>query len=475
MKTFLKRLSGILLVLAGLLLMFHGIENWRGAQALARWEATTKALGQPMTLEELAPPPIPDAENFALHPGVADAIAGRPQPSGQALPAGAVLPAGPVLPAALSNGELFRAWEEGRAVDQEALKTQLKVADLSSLLEPFSEQLRGLEEASLRPHSRIMRSYGDDIPGLLGMRQRARALSLRALISLRAGKPEAALNDVLTLLRVIHHLELEPQLLCQLLRIANMRIAMQPIWEGLHEQRWSEAQLQRLQAGLGGVDLLVSWRRSWTAEQVYTRQMMQKMAAAPFWPRAHYFGDPKSGRIADYLFPIFVPKGWIQQNQIRMEQQRRAQLIDIIEPARHTLDARGSDGTAARWAQNPRWPYSFLAKLFLVDLSEQNLRLAHTQSSLDQALVACALERHRLAHHAYPERLQDLVPTFAAQLPGDLINHGLPLHYRKGAQGYRLYSLGWDGLDQGGQVALETQKSPHHNLKQGDWTWERGD
>ena len=54
MKTFLKRLSGILLVLAGLLLIFHGIENWRGARALARWEVTSKALGQPLSLEELA-------------------------------------------------------------------------------------------------------------------------------------------------------------------------------------------------------------------------------------------------------------------------------------------------------------------------------------------------------------------------------------------------------------------------------------
>lgn len=101
--------------------------------------------------------------------------------------------------------------------------------------------------------------------------------------------------------------------------------------------------------------------------------------------------------------------------------------------------------------------------------------MAHTQSSLDQARVACALERHHLARHAYPERLQDLLPAFTAQLPGDLSNHGQPLQYRKGVQGYRLYALGWDGLDQGGQVALDTQKPPRHNLKQGDWMWERGE
>jgi hypothetical protein len=300
---------------------------------------------------------------------------------------------------------------------------------------------------------------------------------LRALIEQRNGKAEAALNDVLTLLRVVHHLEQEPQLLCQLLRVAYVRIAMQPIWEGLHEQRWNEAQLQRLQAGLGGADLLASWRRSWTAELVYTRGMMQKWAAAPMWPRPHVFGEAKdgrlSGRLADYLFPFFVPKGWIQQNQITMEQQRRRQLIDIIDPARHILDAHNCDAVTAAWAQSPRRPYTFLAKLFVTDLSEQNLRVAQTQSSLDQALVACALERYRMAHHAYPERLQDLVPAFAAQFPADLSHNGQPLHYQKGAQGYRLYALGWDGLDQGGQVAMDTQKPPRHNLRQGDWVWER--
>jgi len=463
MKTFLKRLSGILLVLAGLLLSFHGIENWRGARAQSRWEAMSKALGQPLSLEELAPPPIPDAENFAQHPGVVDAIAGRPQPEG------------PVLPAALSDGELFRAWEQGRVVDQEALKAHLKVADLGSLLQPFAEQLRGLEEASLRPHSRIMRVYNDEIPALLGLRQRARVLSLRALIALRAGKSQAALDDVLTLLRVVHHLEREPQLISQLLRLGYVRIALQPIWEGLHEQRWNEAQLASLQAGLSGVDLLTDWQRSWTAESVYTRGNMQKMAAAPLWPRPHYFGDPKSGRLADYLFPIFVPRGWIQQNQIRAEQQHRAQWIDIIDPVQHTLDARASERATAQWTQAPRRPYTFLARLIITDDADWNSRVAHTQSSLDQARVACALERHHLARHAYPERLQDLLPAFTAQLPGDLSNHGQPLQYRKGVLGYRLYALGWDGLDQGGQVALDTQKPPRHNLKQGDWMWERGE
>jgi hypothetical protein len=88
-----------------------------------------------------------------------------------------------------------------------------------------------------------------------------------------------------------------------------------------------------------------------------------------------------------------------------------------------------------------------------------------TQSTLNLACVACALERYRLAHGEFPETLDSLSKQFIEEIPHDVIND-LPLHYRRTADGkFLLYSVGWDEKDDGGTP--ETLSDPEN----GDWVW----
>ena len=96
-------------------------------------------------------------------------------------------------------------------------------------------------------------------------------------------------------------------------------------------------------------------------------------------------------------------------------------------------------------------------------------RVAADQTELDQARVACALERYRLARGEYPPTLDALVPQFIQKLPRDLIG-GQPLKYRRADDGrFILYSIGWNEKDDGGQEVLNKDGKP--NLEQGDWVW----
>jgi len=84
--------------------------------------------------------------------------------------------------------------------------------------------------------------------------------------------------------------------------------------------------------------------------------------------------------------------------------------------------------------------------------------------------VACALERHRLAHGEYPENLAPLVPAYLPTLPPDVVD-GQPLHYRRLPDGrFLLYSIGWNGKDDGGAVVLRDNR--YLDPKQGDWVWQ---
>ena len=83
-------------------------------------------------------------------------------------------------------------------------------------------------------------------------------------------------------------------------------------------------------------------------------------------------------------------------------------------------------------------------------------KTAQSQTALDQAAVACALERYRLAKGALPEKLDALVPEFIAKVPYDVID-GQPLRYITDDHGYAFYSVGRNRIDEHGAIASGTQ------------------
>ena len=57
------------LILLVLLFKFFCVEeNWRGRRALARCEQKLRARGEKLDIAAFVPPPVPDAENFAMAP-----------------------------------------------------------------------------------------------------------------------------------------------------------------------------------------------------------------------------------------------------------------------------------------------------------------------------------------------------------------------------------------------------------------------
>jgi hypothetical protein len=84
--------------------------------------------------------------------------------------------------------------------------------------------------------------------------------------------------------------------------------------------------------------------------------------------------------------------------------------------------------------------------------------VASSQTGLDQAVLACALERFRLARGEFPETLEALAPEFLTRIPRDVL-HGQPPKYRRTEAGrYVLSSPGWNGTDHGGASGK-------------DWVW----
>jgi hypothetical protein len=70
-------------------------------------------------------------------------------------------------------------------------------------------------------------------------------------------------------------------------------------------------------------------------------------------------------------------------------------------------------------------------------------------TTLELTRLAAALAVYRAEQDAYPETLDELVPTIVTKLPVDLYS-SKPFIYKRSGEGYLLYSAGANGVDDGG-------------------------
>lgn len=468
----MKRFGKFLLWLAGglalLLLLFHGVENWRGRRAWTAWKQARIAAGD--RYDWAAPdPPVPDAENFAAAPDVARALRPNGTPFLEA----------PQIPDPLPGGQ---GWRFGQHEEPAAWARALKAPTVAEALAPAAARLDSLAAASRRPHCRMPHDLRKgEILGLLGFRSASRALRLRALDRLARGDASGAREDVITLLRVARHLQSDPTLISTLLQSYLAQQAMQPLWEGLADRRWAEEDLKALQEALGEVDLLRAMAASWRSERLWPVRAeplsLEKAAELPPWrrePVVDFGGDPvKSPLLRRLLWAALIPKGWFHQNLLTWDRLWVERLEPCLSAADHRIHpARSREAARAveTLVAGGKHPYRILAAIAVPALLGQNEKIALRQTGLDQARVACALERYRLANGAYPEGLDSLVPAYLPRVPGDVAAGG-PLRYRREGGGYLLYSLGSDERDDGGRGVEVSGQPAALKADQGDWTW----
>jgi hypothetical protein len=166
----------------------------------------------------------------------------------------------------------------------------------------------------------------------------------------------------------------------------------------------------------------------------------------------------------------WCPRGWLYQNRVVYLQDLQKVLTELDVP-RHRVDAEKSKAIDTQLTQRKSTPFNFIANAYNggMEWAGLNCSIAVNQASLDEAQVACALERFQLANGQLPETLAELAPKFIAKLPTDIISGG-PLHYQRKADGhFLLYEVGWTGTDDGGVVGKDSAGEP--DLEKGDWVW----
>jgi hypothetical protein len=450
MKTLLRRLLFILLGLAGLAALFYAEEDLRGWRAWENCKAGLEARGAVLDWDKYIPPAVPDDQNFFKASKMTEwFVKGHD---------------GTELQNLLQNSNTFSV-----ITTETAASNYLAWSDR---LQPDFDLIR---DALKRPYARMDGDYSkpfeQPIPNFISVRVLAQVLEQRAKCHLRLGQPERALDDLTLLNDSRRPLEAAPTgkpmtLVAAMINVAVTGLYADTIAGGLQMHAWQEPQLAALQNQLAEINLTpfvfgglqeepVGLCR--TAEIVWIQKMVD-MTGNMKW----------SDKVRWWLWP----RGWTYQNMVNIAVFGQKPLEgfdlahDTVAPRKFEEVSREAD----KFFWHSRSPYKILAAA-VSNFIKAEQTTAHNQTMVNEAQLACALERYRLAHGEYPGTLDALVPQFIEKLPRDIIG-GAPLIYRPTADGkFLLYSVGWNEKDDGGQQEMPQTKNGTVDFTKGDWVW----
>lgn len=468
MKRWLKWGGIVFGVLVLLIVAFYLEENWRGARLWAQTKAEYEAKGFNFDPKSLIPPPVPDEQNFAKSEIWGKIVASwdtkrkdRPKI------------------AFLEAQKNVKEWRYKNKGGKWLLGEKLSVAP-AELFKGTDEELRALYLANKRPYCQFpIDLQKSEFPstGVLPFASNDIFSGLRehALIALNGSDPDAALSDILLLNKLSFATSDLPTLLPQIFACGTLSYASLPVlWQGLESRSWTDVQLHELENSLSSRDLLKALDQTLFSELSFVALPMIDLLQNKK-RYAQVLSTVIDGNTASSFLLWFVPAGSFTSAKSKATEFYMRNILPIVDSRSHRIhfDKLPSLESARSTLRNPFSFHDKLLSMTVTAVAPSIETVGRIQSLVDMAQVACGLERYRLANGSYPATLAELEPKFMDRVPHDLCN-GEPLHYRVEADGnYTLYSVGFNGVDDGGKVVMKKESAASIDPKQGDWVWPR--
>jgi hypothetical protein len=497
----LKVLAFLVVGLVTLAALALAIENYRGKRAWEACQAELAARGEKLEWSALLPAPVPDEQNVFKAPLLRPLTEVAPDPATRGTAWGprdtnAVWRLENLFASLNPAYEVTRAsWRLGRFTDLTAIQTALRgetntrnaelqqfqttppgtpPADLLALLGTRAAELAELQSALERPHAQAgLRRPGtllSDEPHLSVFRGFSRAFGLKAIAELAAGQPDRAAADTVAVFRLARAFEAESVLIDTLVEMAILETGMQPLWEGLARHDWREEHLATFETELGRFDFVAGMARTLRFERAYSLGLLES------WRNpSGVSGAAGAGGVPDLApSPNYLPGGWIRQSQVHIARMFQDFLIPVLDTNRMLIDVPlGNRLGQEAQARLEGWsPYKFMARALFPAINSASQRAAVAQTVVNQARIAVAIERFRLANGTPPDALAALAPRFLAAVPVDVLG-GAPYRYEPaGGNRFALVAVGLNLQPDGGQVAVDKQGRPKTTAVAGDWVWQ---
>ena len=430
-----RRLLFLLLLLA--ILIASGA-LWLGSVAGSRLEtelAHVRAAGEPLTLAELAPPPVPDTENAA--PLLLEAFAvlvHEPDP--------------------WYADDRLLAYEEDHYAQDDAW-----YAELAAWVERNEPALAKAREAAARPRCRFDlewdKGFAMEFPQIWGLQSLARALEARAVLQTRAGHIDEAIATCAEMVRLAEIALQDPIMIYMLVRAGLVDLALRTAQEVLARGPAATGALENLLARLEALPRDDELRRMFVGERAYGYSAFDAIRVDPSkidqW--LPFDGDFGLGR--RILFRL-LPDTMMDLDSARyLALMRRA-----IELAQRPYREARADWSALSTDLSDRPWYAVLSTEASAVFPTVAAVWSRNQARLDLARLGLHLELYARTHGTLPATFADL-PVF---LPADDPFRDAPyVMETTGDGGFLVYSVGPDGKDDAG--------TPLDDDDRGDLVW----
>lgn len=286
---------------------------------------------------------------------------------------------------------------------------------MAALDEAFAavEEARGLERGS------IMEEYGPEelMPVLSEARQLARNIAAKAVYEARAGNLEAACRWLESGLHLADTLGEDPALITQMVRVAVVDLAMDCAQQVYNTTDAPLPLSDRYWTLLERVSDPAVYANALASEVAFSMSLETPMIR-PMWSMFY----------AKYMTVI---TSQVDLAVMKPSLERR-QRLDALEGEVESLSR-----------------IHVLLKNLLPSLLRSVDAYDRMATRCTLATIARDLRAYKVAHGAFPDILDELVPEYLASVPIDRFS-GNPLCYRKAGEGFAVYSVGNNRTDDGG-------------------------
>lgn len=519
MKNFLKNcwqrrwirgLAWTAITLVTLVVLLSAWANWSGARRWSATQAMLKTEGETLDFRATTNDPVPEAENYCAIPLLKDLALAVDNDANKGAPAekrkrleALKLPSGnqtavrPKLADAASGRRTdLKAWADWLRKDGSLpvpADSGDAARDVLAALAKHDAVVQELAAGLSRPKAQWTPEWKTrELPamllavalphysGIMGVNQ---TLGLRAAAAARAGDTAKA-HETALIIASLNKANLNDPFLIGLLVAASGTNAMAgATWELCDARAGTVEDFTRLEAALAGFDFHHAALRAGRSEVAAMVDTLQGLKTGRFKDPGIFqmvsndTGSP--GGAADQLTRR-LPSGFFDAScAVLAELEFRYIIKPLKEPGWQKAIEAGrllEDEVAAKRQRMWMNPSYILVAMAIPATKQVISRCAHTDALASQSVIACALERHRIEKGSYPESLDAVRLADGKALPPDPMD-GKPMRYRKTADDrYALWSIGFDGKDEGGRRVLDEKKpedTKFGNEKYaGDWVWD---
>jgi hypothetical protein len=472
----------------GVAILIPVIHHYQLRFAVANYIAELKAKGEPMDLAQVIPPPVPPEQNGAsiflkansLLSTKWDVLGSNPPPTMHMIAPGKAM-VGWAQPE-IRDGRMVNSWEEIEAAlaeDRKGLKLLSQITN-GTIFDFNLDYKDGFDKIK--------------ISHLAPMKRSAQKLSAAAMDDLHRGDSAAAVKNISAILALVNGESNDRLVISELVGIAIAQMGVAATWDVLQATNVSDEDLVQLQQNWQSLEFSAPLEQAMMFERFGRLQQFAQIRKSSekfdeLW--GDFYAPDAPPTKSEDMFPsqirrsLFLRKWdelrwrwfWSYQDELR-----GLQAFQVVVDATRMIETNKSFQSVQSFALVTLNPGQYYSQ----DLHNYSAQSANAlYASLRKAerieiaqnvvITAIALKRYELRHHQLPATLDQLTPDLLQTVPMDCMD-GEPLRYRPNADGtFLLYSVGADGVDDGGDPSLQKNIQSSNLYWQNDhaldWVW----